>query len=81
MIDILPTTLPDLSVLALFAERWKATVPRGTSLISTKETIEEAIDTARSIGAQQDGRAQVLITGCFLLVGGALNILRCSSDI
>ncbi|GLB00811.1 hypothetical protein AtubIFM61612_005678 [Aspergillus tubingensis] len=78
--DILPITLPDLSVLALFAERWKATVPRGTSLISTKETIEEAIDTARSIGAQQDGRAQVLITGCFLLVGGALNILRCSSD-
>ncbi|RAK93004.1 folylpolyglutamate synthase [Aspergillus costaricaensis CBS 115574] len=74
--DILPTTLPDLSVLSLFAEKWKATVPRGTSLISTKETIEEAIDTARSIGAQQDGRAQVLITGCFLLVGGALNILR-----
>ncbi|PYH32513.1 folylpolyglutamate synthase [Aspergillus neoniger CBS 115656] len=74
--DILPATLPDLSVLSLFAEKWKATVPRGTSLISTKETIEEAIDTARSIGAQQDGRAQVSITGCFLLVGGVLNILR-----
>lgn len=78
MKDILPTTLPDLSVLSLFAEKWKATVPQGTSSISTKETIEEAIDTARGISAQQDGKAQVLITGCFLLVGGALNILRCS---
>ncbi|PYH74578.1 folylpolyglutamate synthase [Aspergillus vadensis CBS 113365] len=74
--DILPTTLPDLSVLSLFAEKWKATVPRGTNSVSTKETIQEAIETARSIGAQQDGKAQVLITGCFLLVGGALNILR-----
>ncbi|GAA82372.1 folylpolyglutamate synthase [Aspergillus luchuensis IFO 4308] len=74
--DILPTTLPDLSVLSLFAEKWKATVPQGTTSVSTKETIEEAIDTARGISAQQDGKAQVLITGCFLLVGGALNILR-----
>ncbi|PWY72016.1 folylpolyglutamate synthase [Aspergillus eucalypticola CBS 122712] len=61
-------------------EKWKATVPQGTSSISTRDTIEEAeaIDTARSISAQQDGKAQVLITGCFLLIGGALNILRCS---
>ncbi|KAI2825838.1 hypothetical protein CBS63078_113 [Aspergillus niger] len=74
--DALPTSLLDLSVLPLFAEKWKELFPQSMSSISTKETIEEAIETARSINAQQDNASQVLITGCFYLVGGALNILR-----
>ncbi|GLA46198.1 hypothetical protein AnigIFM63604_008986 [Aspergillus niger] len=74
--DALPTSLLDLSVLPLFAEKWKELSPQSMSSISTKETIEEAIETARSINAQQDNVSQVLITGCFYLVGGALNILR-----
>ncbi|GKZ36840.1 hypothetical protein AbraIFM66950_008072 [Aspergillus brasiliensis] len=75
--DILPSSLPNLSLLSLYAEKWKTLDPRPATSISTKETIEEAIDAARIISAQQDTNGtQVLITGSLRLVGGALNILR-----
>ncbi|OJJ76459.1 hypothetical protein ASPBRDRAFT_192594 [Aspergillus brasiliensis CBS 101740] len=75
--DILPNSLPNLSLLSLYAEKWETLDPRSATSILTKETIEEAIDAARIISAQQDTNGtQVLITGSLRLVGGALKMLR-----
>lgn len=67
------TPYPDLC--SIYASRWKQRDPQAT--VSCKTSIEEAIELAEEIGAEQKGGGvQAFVTGSLHLVGGALNILR-----
>jgi folylpolyglutamate synthase len=55
-----------------FAEKWKELDPAAD--IRLIPSIEEAIDTARSLASEE--KVQALITGSLHLVGGALGILE-----
>ena len=57
----------------LYAETWKTLDPKAT--ISTKRTIEEALDQAREFDHSNTG-IQALITGSLHLVSGALCLLQ-----
>ncbi|KAL2155238.1 hypothetical protein VTH82DRAFT_3914 [Thermothelomyces myriococcoides] len=57
----------------LFADRWKQLDPSANVMLI--RTIEEAINTARSL-ASDERKVLALITGSLHLVGGALSILE-----
>ncbi len=57
-----------------FADKWKALDP--TANVMLIPSIEEAINTARSLAKGDGQQALALITGSLHLVGGALGILE-----
>lgn len=65
-------------VQELYAETWKNLDP--TATISTKRTIEEALDQAREFDDSNSG-IQALITGSLHLVSGALCLLQSDDSI
>ena len=60
-------------VQELYAETWRNLDPKAT--ISSKQTIEEALDRAKEIG-DQNKHIQALVTGSLHLVSGALCLLE-----
>ncbi|KAK4166619.1 tetrahydrofolylpolyglutamate synthase [Cladorrhinum sp. PSN259] len=71
-----PADIEKMTQQKIFAEKWAALDP--SAKISVIPSIEEAINTARSIAdSEGSGRkVQALITGSLHLVGGALGILE-----
>ncbi len=57
-----------------FADKWKALDPSANVMLIP--SIEEAINTARSLAKDDGQKALALITGSLHLVGGALGILE-----
>ncbi len=57
-----------------FADKWKALDPSANVMLIP--SIEEAINTARSLAKGDGQKALALITGSLHLVGGALGILE-----
>ncbi|KAL2157172.1 hypothetical protein VTH06DRAFT_6393 [Thermothelomyces fergusii] len=68
-----PADIEKMTQQRVFADRWKQLDPSANIMLIP--TIEEAINTARSL-ATGDHKVQALITGSLHLVGGALSILE-----
>lgn len=58
----------------VFADKWRELDPSANIMLIP--SIEEAINTARTLAKDDDPKAQALITGSLHLVGGALGILE-----
>lgn len=73
-----PKEIENLTMQRAFAEKWSALDP--AAKVSVVPSIEEAINTARSLAETElkgeDEKVHALITGSLHLVGGALQILE-----
>jgi folylpolyglutamate synthase len=69
-----PADIEKMTQQRVFADRWKQLDPSANIMLIP--TIEEAINTARSLAKEDGPKVQALITGSLHLVGGALGILE-----
>ena len=69
-----PADIEKMTQQRVFADRWKQLDPSANVMLIP--TIEEAINTARSLAKEDGPKLQALITGSLHLVGGALGILE-----
>jgi folylpolyglutamate synthase len=63
-----------MTMQRVFADRWRELDPAANIMLIP--SIEEAINTARTLAKDNDPKVQALITGSLHLVGGALGILE-----
>ena len=68
-----PPEAPFENLPTIYAEFWKNASPQAST--ATAETIEEALEMAKTIG-KSNGGMETLVTGSLSLVGGALNLLQ-----